>query len=99
MIDWGAEIAEKYELEVINGRKGRGSWIFETDHGLKVLKEYKGSMKRLEFEEAVLDTISSTGALRVDQPSILSPWILLRRSLLKKKTRPPSRQPSPSISQ
>ena len=67
MIDWGAEIAEKYELEVINGRKGRGSWIFETDHGLKVLKEYKGSMKRLEFEEAVLDTISSTGALRVDQ--------------------------------
>ena len=67
MIDWGAEIVEKYGLEVINARKGRGSWIFETDQGLKLLKEYKGSVKRLEFEEAVLDTMKEAGALRVDQ--------------------------------
>ena len=67
MIDWGAEIVEKYGLEVINARKGRGSWIFETNQGLKLLKEYKGSVKRLEFEEAVLDTMKEAGALRVDQ--------------------------------
>lgn len=67
MIDWGAEIVEKYGLEVINARKGRGSWIFETDQGLKLLKEYKGSVKRLEFEEAVLDTMKEAGTLRVDQ--------------------------------
>lgn len=67
MIDWSVEIAETYGLEVINGRKGRGSWIFETDRGLKVLKEYKGSMKRLEFEEAVLDTMKDAVGLRVDQ--------------------------------
>ena len=67
VIDWGAEIVEKYGLEVINARKGRGSWIFETDQGLKLLKEYKGSVKRLEFEEAVLDTMKEAGALRVDQ--------------------------------
>ena len=67
MIDWGTEIVEKYELEAISGRKGRGSWIFETDRGLKVLKEYKGSVKRLEFEEEVLGTMKGAGGLRVDQ--------------------------------
>lgn len=67
MIDWGTEIVEKYGLEVINARKGRGSWIFETNQGLKLLKEYKGSVKRLEFEEAVLDTMKEAGTLRVDQ--------------------------------
>ncbi len=67
MIDWGTEIVEKYGLEVINARKGRGSWIFETDQGLKLLKEYKGSAKRLEFEEAVLDTMKEAESLRVDQ--------------------------------
>jgi len=67
VIDWAAEIVGTYGLEVINARRGRGSWIFETDQGLKLLKEYKGSVKRLEFEEAVLDTMKGAGALRVDQ--------------------------------
>ena len=67
MIDWGTEIVEKYDLEIVSGRKGRGSWIFETNRGLKLLKEYKGSVKRLEFEEEVLNTLKDAGALRVDQ--------------------------------
>ncbi len=67
MIDWNAEIVEKYELEILSSRKGRGSWLFETDRGLKLLKEYKGTVKRLEFEEAVLDTVKDAGALLVDQ--------------------------------
>lgn len=67
MIDWGAEIVEKYDLEVISIRKGRGSWIFETNRGLKLLKEYKGTAKRLEFEAMVLDTVKDAETLRVDQ--------------------------------
>ena len=67
MIDWGMEAAEKYGLEITNARRGRGSWIFETNQGLMLLKEYKGSSKRLEFEEAVLDTMKEAGSLRVDQ--------------------------------
>ena len=67
MIDWSVEIAEKYELEIRSARKGRGAWIFDTDKGLKLLKEYKGSIKRLEFEENVLDTMREAGTLRVDQ--------------------------------
>lgn len=67
MIDWSEEIAGKYELNVVSARRGRGSWIFETDRGLKLLKEYKGSVRRLEFEEAVLDTVKDAGTLKVDQ--------------------------------
>ena len=67
MIDWSTEVTGKYELEVESMRKGRGAWIFETDHGLKLLKEYKGSVKRLEFEEIVLGAMEDTGALKVDR--------------------------------
>ena len=67
MIDWGIEAAEKYGLEITNARRGRGSWIFETNQGLMLLKEYKGSSKRLEFEEAVLDSMKGTVSLAVDQ--------------------------------
>lgn len=67
MIDWSVEIVEKYDLQVNSVRKGRGSWIFETDDGLKLLKEYKGTVKRLEFEEMVLNAVTGAETLRVDQ--------------------------------
>ena len=67
MNDWNTEVTGQYELEVENLRKGRGAWILETDRGLKLLKEYKGSVKRLEFEEMVLDVVKDVGTLKVDQ--------------------------------
>lgn len=67
MIDWSAEIEEKYELTVGNVKKGRGSWIFETDRGLKLLKEYKGSVKRLQFEELVQKALDDASTLKVDR--------------------------------
>ena len=67
MNDWNTEVTGQYELEVENLRKGRGAWILETDQGLKLLKEYKGSVKRLEFEEMVLDAVKDAGTLKVDQ--------------------------------
>lgn len=67
MIDWNTEVTGKYELEVFSMRKGRGAWIFDTDQGLKLLKEYKGSVKRLEFEEMVLGAMADAGTLKVDQ--------------------------------
>lgn len=51
------------ELSVESMRKGRGAWIFETDRGLKLLKEYRGSVKRLEFEELVLGAVAGAGSL------------------------------------
>lgn len=65
--DWNTEVISRYELEVENLRKGRGAWIFETDRGLKLLKEYKGTVKRLEFEEKVLGAVKDCESLKVDQ--------------------------------
>lgn len=67
MNDWNTEVIGQYELEVEGMRKGRGAWIFETNQGLKLLKEYKGSVKRLEFEELVLGAMAEAGSLKVDQ--------------------------------
>lgn len=67
MNDWNTEVISQYELEVVSMRKGRGAWIFETDKGLKLLKEYKGTVKRLEFEEMVLSAVAGAGTLKVDQ--------------------------------
>ena len=44
------EVLEQYEVEILSVRKGRGAWICETDKGLKLLREYKGTVRRLEFE-------------------------------------------------
>ena len=63
MNDWNTEVAGQYELNVESMRKGRGAWIFETDRGLKLLKEYRGSVKRLEFEELVLGAVAGAGHL------------------------------------
>ena len=67
MNDWNTDVIEQYELEVEQLRKGRGAWIFETNCGLKLLKEYKGSVRRLEFEEMILDSVKDSKTLRVDQ--------------------------------
>ena len=48
-------------------RRGRGAWICDTDQGLKLLREYKGTVRRLEFEEQVLAYIKDQGFLYVDQ--------------------------------
>ena len=49
------EVLQQYDLELISARKGRGAWLCETNQGLKLVREYKGTMKRLEFEDQVLE--------------------------------------------
>lgn len=67
MNDRNTEVLEQYNLEIRTLRKGRGAWLCDTNEGLKLLKEYKGTIKRLEFEEEVLDRIQEESALCVDQ--------------------------------
>lgn len=67
MNDRNTEVLEQYEMEVSSARRGRGAWICETDRGLKLLREYKGTKKRLEFEEEVLNVLKDEGLTQVDQ--------------------------------
>lgn len=60
------EVLEQYELTVESARRGRGAWICGTDQGFVLLREYRGTKKRLEFEEAVLSFLREQGSLCVD---------------------------------
>lgn len=61
------EVLQQYEGEVKNVRRGRGAWICEREDGVKLLKEYKGTTKRLEFEAEVLGAVRAGGLWHVDQ--------------------------------
>ena len=41
VIDWKEEAEKTYGFRVDVLRRGRGSWILETDLGLRLLKEYR----------------------------------------------------------
>lgn len=67
MNDRNTEVLGQYELEIETLRRGRGAWVCETDRGLKLLREYKGTQKRLEFEEEILGMIKAQGGPCIDQ--------------------------------
>ena len=60
-------LLEKYPLEVIRLYRGRGTWICETDQGLKLIRPYKGSPQRLLWEAEVKKQLREQGAERIDQ--------------------------------
>lgn len=61
------EILQQYDLELLSARKGRGAWLCETDRGLKLVKEYRGTVRRLEFEDEVLGFIGENSRIPVDR--------------------------------
>ncbi len=61
------EILQQYDLELLSARKGRGAWLCETNRGLKLVKEYRGTVRRLEFEDEVLAFISENSSIPVDR--------------------------------
>ena len=61
------EALEQYEIGLISVRKGRESWICETKDGCRLLKEYRGTLKRLEFEEEGLGRLDISTSLRADR--------------------------------
>lgn len=61
------EVLSQYELEILDVRRGRGAWLCETNQGLKLLREYKGTLKRLEFEDQVFTQMKEYGLLSVDR--------------------------------
>ena len=50
------DVLEQYDMEVYGVKKGRERWILDTDKGCRILKEYRGTVRRLEFEAKVLET-------------------------------------------
>lgn len=55
------QVLEQYDLEVKAVSRGRESYICDTSQGMKVLKEYRGSMERAEFLAGMLKHLRAQG--------------------------------------
>lgn len=66
MNDRALKVLEQYELEVISTRRGRGSYIFETPQGLRILCDYTGSENKALFQNCVMNKIREGGYKNVD---------------------------------
>jgi hypothetical protein len=55
MADRGLDVLEKYDFEVKRTYKGRGVIMVDTDKGPRVLKNYIGSGRHLEWCAPVLE--------------------------------------------
>ncbi len=67
MNDFYLQVLQQYDGEILEIRRGRGAWLCQRQDGWKLLREYRGSMKRLEFEETVLQSLKDQGICYVDQ--------------------------------
>lgn len=61
------DVLEMYDMEILGIRRGRGAWILDTDRGCRLLKEYRGTARRLEFESEVLKVLEGSSGLKADQ--------------------------------
>ena len=59
-------ILSQYDLHVERTQRVRNGILCETDRGCKLLKEYKGSLKRLLFEEELLLQLRERGFFYAD---------------------------------
>ena len=66
MYDYGLSVMEQYGLTVKSSYRGRGALICETQRGLKIVKEYRGSEKKLEAQRKLQLHILESGETRVD---------------------------------
>ena len=60
------KVLEQYEIEVISTRRGRGSYICETNQGKKLLANCGSSEKKMAFVNRVLETMRGRGYLYAD---------------------------------
>ncbi len=61
MNEKGLVVLEEYALDVRGARRGRGSFLVETDKGLKLLSEFSGTEGRLAFQSRIMERLAEQG--------------------------------------
>ncbi len=67
MNDRAMNVLHAYGFTVREASRGRGAVLCDTDQGMKILKEYSGSGKRLELQEKLLAGIRARNEVKVEQ--------------------------------
>lgn len=65
MYDYGLSTLEQYQLTPRSTARTRGALLCRTDQGLLILKEFKGSEKKLKKQQELLLTLEACG-IKVD---------------------------------
>lgn len=61
-----AEVYERYDMEILSTRKGRGATILTTTDGLRILEPFRGNVTRLEQEYVLKQLFIQEGFVNVD---------------------------------
>lgn len=64
--DRAAIVLDNYEIEILKTWRGRGAILCESDKGLLILKEYRGSQEKIIFQDALLTSIKRQGFNKVE---------------------------------
>ncbi len=67
MYDRGLSVLEQYGLTAKNSYRGRGALLCQTEKGLLILREFRGSAKRLEKQREILLQVQMQSKEKVDQ--------------------------------
>lgn len=62
-----AEVYNKYDIEIISTRRGRGATILTTTNGLYILEPFRGSVTRLEQEHVLKGLFLKEGFCDIDE--------------------------------
>lgn len=63
MYDYGFSTLEQYEINVESTARTRGALLCRTEKGLLILKEFKGTEKKLQKQQELLQEIREQGGL------------------------------------
>lgn len=66
MDDRYEEIFRQYDIKIHNTYRTRGAFILETNHGIKLCRNFEGSKNRVEFENRILEHLRDAGYQYVD---------------------------------
>lgn len=66
MDDRYEEIFRQYDIKIYNTYRTRGAFILETNHGIKLCRNFEGSKNRVEFENRILEHLKKAGYGYVD---------------------------------
>lgn len=66
MYDYGLSTLEQYSLTVLSTARTRGALLCRCEEGLFILKEFKGTEKKLGKQQELLEGLSDAGC-RVDR--------------------------------
>lgn len=67
MNDRQLSLLEQYDCEVTDTKKGRGAILLNTDRGLLIFKEYRGSGNKLLLQNRLLGQIEECGLIRTEK--------------------------------